>query len=544
MRRTLMILGLTLATAGPLPAATFTRTPIAPDLDLDALTRSVAREQLGRDLFANPYATVTISNSDLYDRFPYVETRHFQVVSDPQWNRLVYGERGRSVRALDGTATSFGALKGPRGMAVDDRDRVYVADTGNDRVLVFQASTEYGTIDLVPLFAIGGLGKPWDVAWSDGGTPFQPDDDLLYVADTGHNQVVAYALEAQGARKVASLGELGSGTGRFAGPMAVTVGRDGSGSTRDLYVADAHNRRIVRLTHSGGRLTWNAEASNPSDLVTSLDADAWGNVYATEPRSNVVRKYSPDLQPVAAIDGGLTGPRSFHLPFVNVRDHRTGTQTRIGQPEGLSVAAWDANSGIAMWSLGLELRDLTIDNPQDAVASFSLTDRAKVAIDLIDGRTGATAVHRVTEPLAAGAHTLALGADVRQSKVAATDLRVRLTALSSYPDGPSATAEIGLLGGGAPVTGHAVLIGNTPNPATPFTRISFVVPASGAPSALTVFDAGGRRVRGLGEAFGPGLHEVSWDGTDDRGHSVKAGVYFYRLEAGGARFTRRLVLVR
>ncbi len=517
MRKTLMILGLTLATAGPLPAATFTRTPIAPDLGLETLTRNVAREQLGRDLFANPYATVTISNTDLYDKFPYVETRNFEVVSDPKWNRIVYGERGRSLLAFDGRGTAIGALQGPRGMAVDERDRVYVADTGNDRVVVFQAVPEFGTIDLVPLFTIAGLGKPWDVAFSDGGTPFVDGDDLLYVADTGHNQVVAFALEAQGARRVATLGALGSGNDHFAGPMAVTVGRDESGSTRDLYVADAHNRRIVRLRHDGDRLTWIGEASNPADLVTSLDSDAWGNVYATEPRSSAVRKYSPDLQPVAAIDGGLASPHGFHLPFVNVRDHRTGTQTRIGQPQALSVEAWDASTGIA--------------------------DRAKVAIDLLDVNTGATLVHRVTEPLAAGAHTLPLGADLRSVRVSAAEVRVRLTALSSYPDGPSATAEVALVGG-TRVTGHAVLIGNTPNPAAPFTRISFVVPSSAAPSALVVFDAGGRRIRGLGDGFGAGLHEVAWDGTDDRGRAVKAGVYFYRLEAGGARFTRRLVLVR
>jgi hypothetical protein len=538
-----MILGLTLATAGPLPAATFTRTPIAPDLGLDALTRNVAREQLGRDLFANPYATVTISNTDLYDKFPYVETRSFEVVSDPKWNRIVYGERGRSLLAFDGHGTTIGALQGPRGMAVDERDRVYVADTGNDRIVVFQAVTEFGTIELVPLFTITGLAKPWDVAYSDGGTPFVDGDDLLYVADTGHNQVAAFALEAQGARPVASLGALGSGTDHFAGPMAVTVGHDESGSTRDVYVADAHNRRIVRLRNDGDHLTWVGEASNPADLVTSLDSDAWGNVYATEPRSSVVRKYSPDLQPVAAIDGGLASPHGFHLPFVNVRDHRTGTQSRIGQPQALSVEAWDASTGIAMWSLGLELRDLTVEHPEDPVASFSLTDRAKVAIDLLNVNTGATLVHRVTEPLAAGAHTLPLGADLRSVQVAPADVRVRLTALSSYPDGPSATAEVALVGG-TPVTGHAVLIGNSPNPAAPFTRISFVVPSSAAPSALVVFDAGGRRIRGLGDGFGAGLHEVAWDGTDDRGRAVKAGVYFYRLEAGGARFTRRLVLVR
>ena len=110
VRRSLLLaLALTMCPIGTLFGGTFEKTPLAPEVGLDVLTRRVAREQVGRDLFANPYATVTIANVDVYDRFPYVETRHFQVVSDPRWNRVVYGERGRSLRAYDGRG---GALHG------------------------------------------------------------------------------------------------------------------------------------------------------------------------------------------------------------------------------------------------------------------------------------------------------------------------------------------------------------------------------------------------------------------------------------------------
>src|SRR5262245_62927655 len=96
--------------AGMLFAGTFEKTPLAPEVGVDVLNRRITREQVGRELFANPYATVTIANVDVYDRFPYVETRHFQVVSDPRWNRIVYGERGRSLRAYDGRGGTLGAL--------------------------------------------------------------------------------------------------------------------------------------------------------------------------------------------------------------------------------------------------------------------------------------------------------------------------------------------------------------------------------------------------------------------------------------------------
>jgi hypothetical protein len=97
-------------------AATFTRTAIAPDLGLDAFTRAVTRAQVSRDLFANPYSTVTISNVDLYDRFPFVEARHFEVVSDPQWNRVVYGQLGSGVAAISDAGATLGALSAPHGL--------------------------------------------------------------------------------------------------------------------------------------------------------------------------------------------------------------------------------------------------------------------------------------------------------------------------------------------------------------------------------------------------------------------------------------------
>ena len=51
--------------------------------------------------------------------------------------------------------------------------------------------------------------------------------------------------------------------------------------------------------------------------------------------------------------------------------------------------------------------------------------------------------------------------------------------------------------------------------------------------------------RGSGMADLPsGRHEWDWDGTDDRGRVVPAGVYFVVLEAGGRRSVARAVMVK
>ncbi len=546
-RHTLMMLTLALAAAQPVSGGTFRSAPIAPDLGVQSLTRSVSRELVNRDLFADPYSTVTISHVDVYDRFPYVESRHFEIVSDPAWNRIVYGERGQSLKAFD-VAGGLGALKQPRGLAVDENDRVYVADAGNDRVLVLQASTEHGDITLSPAFAIPNVGAPQDVAYSDGGTPFVGGDDVLIVAETGKNRVVAYALDAAGAREIASIGELGSGAGRFAGPMAVAVGRSGAGSSPDVYVADAHNGRIAHLRLEGGAFRWDGEAVAGADVVTSLDTDAWGNVYAAAPRAGLVKKFNPALEPVAEMSAGLARPKSLHVPFTNVRDHRSGTLARVGQPSALTVSDWSDQSGIAMWDLGLELTHFEVAGTSEPELRFELTDRAEIAIDVTDATTGRALSRRTVGTLDAGAHAVPLTAADLAGADPASDFLVRVRAASSYENGPATSASTTFHFAGGVVSGppsRPMLLGNTPNPANPWTRISFVLPNEvHGKLALRVFDAQGRVVRTLRPAFAPGFNETTWDGRDDAGRGVKAGVYFARLDAGEDSFANRIVVVQ
>jgi flagellar hook assembly protein FlgD len=60
---------------------------------------------------------------------------------------------------------------------------------------------------------------------------------------------------------------------------------------------------------------------------------------------------------------------------------------------------------------------------------------------------------------------------------------------------------------------------------------------------LIIYDIAGRCVRRLVDGRSEaGAYEVLWDGRSDGGRSAGAGVYFYRLEVGGARLTRKMLL--
>ncbi len=67
----------------------------------------------------------------------------------------------------------------------------------------------------------------------------------------------------------------------------------------------------------------------------------------------------------------------------------------------------------------------------------------------------------------------------------------------------------------------------------------------GAHTKLAIFDATGRTVRTLVE--GPvsrGEHRALWQGRDDHGRDVPAGLYFCSLRAGSRSVVHRVFLVR
>ena len=90
----------------------------------------------------------------------------------------------------------------------------------------------------------------------------------------------------------------------------------------------------------------------------------------------------------------------------------------------------------------------------------------------------------------------------------------------------------------------AAITGVWPNPFNPRTNIAFTVPAP-AHVRLVVYDLRGRRVDVLvDEVRGTGAHVVVWQGRSSAGNLLSSGVYFARLEVGGAVSTSKLVLVR
>ena len=112
-----------------------------------------------------------------------------------------------------------------------------------------------------------------------------------------------------------------------------------------------------------------------------------------------------------------------------------------------------------------------------------------------------------------------------------------------------ASRHITLKVSAAPAATHTLLGQNFPNPFNPDTWIPYAL-ASDAYVAINIFDVRGRLIRRLV----PGHQEAGfymerseaayWDGKDNSGQKVASGLYFYTLQLGDFKATRRMLIMK
>ncbi len=156
-----------------------------------------------------------------------------------------------------GTAAATAAgLNSPRGVAYDSvNNRLFVADTGNNRVLVYDMATITNGQNAVNVLGQSsytgtaaattqaGMNAPEELAYDSG-------NNRLYVADSGNNRVLVYDVAAitNGENAINVLGQSSFTTGTAATTQAGMSGPRGmvyDSVTNRLYVAGAGNNRVT-----------------------------------------------------------------------------------------------------------------------------------------------------------------------------------------------------------------------------------------------------------------------------------------------------------
>jgi len=85
---------------------------------------------------------------------------------------------------------------------------------------------------------------------------------------------------------------------------------------------------------------------------------------------------------------------------------------------------------------------------------------------------------------------------------------------------------------------------NHPNPFNPSTTVEYTIPRTSR-VIIAVYNIVGQKVKTLLDAERvPGTYSITWDGTDERAHTVASGVYLYRISAGDYIETKQMVLIK
>ena len=207
-----------------------------------------------------------------------------------------------------------GQLNEPRGLASDSRGNLYVADTKNSRIQVFDSNGQFLRVIGVPGSGDGQLKEPCGVAVDADGT--------VIVADTWNHRIARFRPDGSW------LGVWIDDQRGFFGPRAVLLSRG------FLYVADTGNKRIVRFDKDGKRISdWGTSGSGPGQFVepVGLAADAAGNVLVADTGNHRIQDFDPE------------GKFVREYPVFGWKDFYTEPYLTVG-PTG-SVFATDSTEG-------------------------------------------------------------------------------------------------------------------------------------------------------------------------------------------------------
>ncbi|HKA36572.1 MAG TPA: SMP-30/gluconolactonase/LRE family protein, partial [Thermoanaerobaculia bacterium] len=180
-------------------------------------------------------------------------------------------------REWGSAGSSQGQVLEPRGLAADSKGNLYLADTKNNRVQVFDGEgkfvREFGSKGA----ADGQFNEPCGL-----GVDAQGD---VWVADTWNQRIVHLTAEGKFIANVVDAEKA------FFGPRAVVVSRD------RVYVADTGNKRIVRFDRQGNKISeWGGNGIGTGQFVepVGLAADSAGNIYVADTGNHRVQVFDAD----------------------------------------------------------------------------------------------------------------------------------------------------------------------------------------------------------------------------------------------------------
>lgn len=209
----------------------------------------------------------------------------------------------------------------PMSAAWGQGDRIYAADTKNNRVVVFSRDGRYQ-------FQFGGLGSAKPTAsspatWRPGLLDYptsiatDPNTGDVYVADFYNDSISVFDAKGAFLRRFPDpakpLGSTGGAAGHGGIAVAALAVADGK-----VYATDTH--RVVVFDTQGNVLRQFGRSSVSSEALdhpNGIAVDSSGRIYVSDSNNNRLVAYSADGRPLWSADARVSGSASQSAnPFV------------------------------------------------------------------------------------------------------------------------------------------------------------------------------------------------------------------------------------
>lgn len=248
-----------------------------PNITPPEVTLGVHAVDLSRpDDLISPRGAVFLSDDEL-------------LVADCAKNRLqlyrIAGSQAEAVKSLGGYGDGPGEFRCPTALARDDAGSIYVFDSGNHRVQIFDEERDawrsFGKAGREP----GQFGSA-NILFNPHGLAVRAG--RIYVSDPGNHRVQIFDTDGT---FLSAFGRKGTGDGEFVYPGGVDIDESGN-----VYVADMYNHRILKFTGDGSFIAkWGAFGSYQGDFAAPATVShAVGELVVTDAVNHRVQVFGTD----------------------------------------------------------------------------------------------------------------------------------------------------------------------------------------------------------------------------------------------------------
>jgi sugar lactone lactonase YvrE len=291
----------------------------------------------------------------------------------------------------------------PTGLSFDAHGDLWVADTGNNRVLEYVPPFSTGMAASVVIGQQTMTGYQSGLTQDNLSIPFgvEMTNNVLWVADSGNNRVLGFLGPiGTGAYATYLLGQssftTNSGTGAAGLDYPLSVSSDSFGN---LWVSDSLDNRVVEFsppfatfedpTASIGQTS--LSGASPGDTATTLDypfgafVSSAGDLWVTDSDNSRVLEYVPTVFPVLVTPVGLPSGAHWTVALNGVVESGTGTLT-FEETNGsfplvvTPTAGYRANPDTSVVYVNGTAADVTVEFSATAPNPFSVGMAASIVL--------------------------------------------------------------------------------------------------------------------------------------------------------------------